>query len=567
MAKKKKRPSTKPTAVESTVSTPIAETVPPVVPPIPEAVPATPETGQRWETTETPGVVGTADVVPTPAPEVNEEELEVNLEQFEDLTAHEIQLLQRAIPYAKGIFDATGDFPIGSDLKKFLHCSTESAYRVLAAIKKSTAITLWDRSAQRHERATAKALVESAMGETQYRTTLEYYMRENARLLRLSEKRNLDLQANREYARHLAAEHCGYDELLKNMHDVVQLFGDFKFPVEMVFAATPKVKPIVRDGHTEDAVLLLSDHHHGDVIRREDTSGFPEFDLVIGANRLGYVIRKAKQVLSLHRAMYPIKRLYIWVGGDMGNGVLHDAPNSNALFPPAQVHFAYHMLKFAIDDLLTLTVPDSTGMVILEEIVLLFSVGNHMRIDIHMPHKYQAQRTLDWLIYQMVIEKYSGHPKVSIRAEMSPFIFENIRGHRYMFAHGMQVGYRNRPEDQATSMSKFLNTIRSLFDSPEYRNKTGLVGETFASVCIGDIHVPVEFPRLLSNGSLNGQNELGVNWGLEPIPAGQQLFGVSDNHQRTWKYFLDCSHVQREQNDFNNYGIFAAEYAKRIGRC
>jgi hypothetical protein len=77
----------------------------------------------------------------------------------------------------------------------------------------------------------------------------------------------------------------------------------------------------------------------------------------------------------------------------------------------------------------------------------------------------------------------------------------------------------------------------------------------------------VAFPRLLSNGSLNGQNELGVNWTLEPIPAGQQIFGVSKSHQETWRYFIDCSHIQRAQEDFNQYGVFAAEYEKRIGRC
>jgi hypothetical protein len=115
-------------------------------------------------------------------------------------------------------------------------------------------------------------------------------------------------------------------------------------------------------------------------------------------------------------------------------------------------------------------------------------------------------------------------------------------------------------------MSQFIDRVRALFDSPEWRRKNKLQGETFERACIGDIHVPVSFPRLLSNGSLNGQNELGVNWNLEPIPAGQQLFGVADNHCETFKYFLGCSHVQREQKDYNPYGIFAEEYASRFGR-
>lgn len=390
---------------------------------------------------------------------------------------------------------------------------------------------------------------------------------DNAKLLRRLSRVQTELSGAKTYQRHLAKGHVGADDLLASVKDFVNAFGDYQLPKNIVHPARPQSVPPVKGGHNEDAVLLWSDFHFGDVIRREDTSGFPEFDLTIAGNRFGYVVKKAKQILSLHRAMYPIKRLYVWFGGDIGNGVLHDSPNSNALFPPAQVHFSYHMLKFGLEDLLTLTEPDEeTGAVAVEEIVLLFTVGNHMRMDEKMPHKYQAQRTLDWLIYQFLIERFGSHPKVRIRQEMSPYIFENIRGHRYLFSHGMQVGYRNSPDAQCKSMAQFIDRARSLFDSPEWRRKNNLQGASFDRVCIGDIHVPVSFPRLKSNGSLNGQNELGVNWTLEPIPAGQQIFGVADNHQETWQYFLDCSRIQRAKGDFNPYGIFAADYMKKIGR-
>jgi hypothetical protein len=389
---------------------------------------------------------------------------------------------------------------------------------------------------------------------------------DNAKLRSQVEKLRVQLRSEKEIATRLAKNHAGYDDFLANIKEFVSVLGEFSLPQEKFSHAEPLIVPAVSKGHTEDAVLLLSDTHFGDRIRREDTSGFPEFDLTISGNRMGYVIRKAKQVLTLHRTMYPIKRLYIWIGGDIGNGDLHDAPKSNQLFLPAQVHFSYHMLKFAIEDLLALTVPDENGNVVVEEIVLLFTVGNHMRMDEKMPSKLQGQRTLDWLIYQFIIDKFATHPKVRIRAEMSPYIFETIRGHRHLFAHGMQVGYRNSPDAQCKSMAQFIDRVRALFDSPEWRRKNGLQGETFARVCIGDIHVPVSFPRLISNGSLNGQNELGVNWTLEPIPAGQQLFGVSEKHLETWKYFLECSQIQKDPGDFNSYGVFAEEYAGRIGR-
>ena len=390
---------------------------------------------------------------------------------------------------------------------------------------------------------------------------VEGYVEENAKLRSQIAKLRLDHNREKAYAKRLAENHAGFDDLLTNVKRFVETLGPISIPTSPVSALEPQAKAPVKEGHTEDAVLVISDTHFGDVIRPDDTSGFPEFDLTIAGNRFGYIADKAKKILAMHRAMYPIKKLYIPVLGDIGNGDLHDAPKSNRLFIPAQIHFSFNMVCAMIEDMYTLI---SAGVI--EEIVLLFSVGNHMRMaeDKKMPTKFQAQRTFDWLIYQFVIEKFKGRPGVTIHDTMSPFIFENIRGHRYMFNHGMEVGYKNSPEVQAKSMSGFINHIRALFDSPVYRKATGLEGSTFDRVIIGDIHVPTSFPRILSNGSLNGQNELGVNWGLEVIPAGQWLFGVSDKQIQTWQYFLDCTDIQRENP--NSYAQFAIEYEARYGK-
>lgn len=401
----------------------------------------------------------------------------------------------------------------------------------------------------------------------------EQYVKQNVDLMRQVRRLTFQLSAEKRYRVEYMNNSGHLDEAVKQIQDIALQLGERKlFSPTLVKPVVPSFdipKDALRSGHDEDAVVLLSDWHCGDVIRPGDTSGFPDFDLPICGNRIGYVVRKIKSILTMHRAMYPIKKLYIWVGGDMGNGDLHDAPVSNALFIGPQIVFTYDMLRMAIDDLLQLTVPDAeTGVRVVEEVVLLFTCGNHMReaTSKYMPMKYQAQRTFDWTIYQMIIRQFKDTPRVTIRNEMSPYIFENIRGHRYGFAHGMQVGYKNSPNEQAKSMDGFMKTLRGLFDSPEFRRKNGLTGETFSKMCIGDIHVPVWFPRLKSNASLNGQNELGVNWGLEPIPAGQQLFGVTEKHLQSWEYFVECTHVQREPGDWNQYGHYAAEFERDHGR-
>lgn len=479
-----------------------------------------------------------------------------------ELTPHELKLLPKALAYARKVFDSEGVYPTQEQIQRQLHCARVSAKNLQYFLTDSHAVKVANRLGETQDKQEAKAVIQSAVGGSQYRGTTDYVIRENARLTRLLAKKDIELTAERSMRQHLSLNHAGYGELLEHTKEFIQVLGDFRSPVTPIKAQKPLVAPPVKEGHTEDAVLVISDTHFGDIIRAADTSGFAEYDLEIAGNRMGYIAKKAKMILGLHRAMYPIKKLYIPILGDIGNGDLHDAPKSNALFIPAQIHFSYHMLRFLIEDMAQLI---EEGVI--EEIVLLFSVGNHMRMaeDKKMPTKLQAQRTFDWLIYQFVMEKFRGVKGITIRETMSPFIFENIRGHRYGMNHGMEVGYRNAPEAQLKSMSAFINHVRALFDSPVYRETNHLEGATFDRFIIGDIHVPVSFPRLLSNGSLNGQNELGVNWGLECIPAGQWLFGVSDKQIQTWQYYLDCTHVQRQ--DPNGYCEFAKDYTDRFGRA
>jgi hypothetical protein len=481
-----------------------------------------------------------------------------------ELSAHELSLLPKALSYAQGVHTSTGDYPSQEELQRHLHCARVSAKNIQHFLVKNKAATAVAKFEETRDKTLTKAVLQSASKDVQYTDVTEFALRENARLTRQLAKKQLELDAERAMRRHLAENHAGYDDLLAIVKEFVNVLGDFRSPVTPIGAQKPLVAPPVKDGHTEDAILLISDTHFGDVIRNDDTSGFPEYDLEIAGNRMGYIAKKAKMILGLHRAMYPIKKLYIPILGDIGNGDLHDAPTSNALFIPAQIHFSYHMLRFMLEDLAQLI---DEGVI--EEIVLCFSVGNHMRMSEckNMPTKWQAQRTFDWLIYQFIIERFKGVKGFTIRETMSPFIFESIRGHRYGFNHGMEVGYKNNPEQQIKSMTHFVNHVRALFDSPVFREVNDLKGATFDRFCIGDIHVPVSFPRLISNGSLNGQNELGVNWGLEVIPAGQWIFGVSDKQIQTWQYFLDCTVVQRQPEYVNGYGEFAKNYNKRFGRA
>jgi hypothetical protein len=216
----------------------------------------------------------------------------------------------------------------------------------------------------------------------------EYLIKQNTTLSRQLEKARLDLNVERKMRRNLARNHAGFDDLLGSIKEFTEAMGDFAAPTSPIRRIEPRIHAPLHSDHSEDAVFVISDTHFGDKSTCEDSSGFPEYDIEIAGNRMGYVVDKAKQILAIQRAAFPIDTLYVPILGDIVHGVLHDSPQSNDLLLPAQIHFSYHMLRFAVEDLLQLV-----DQKIVKKIVLLFSVGNHARLETNqpMPIKLQAQ--------------------------------------------------------------------------------------------------------------------------------------------------------------------------------
>lgn len=480
------------------------------------------------------------------------------------LTEKELGLVGATMEYYADCIEREMRIPTTDELSDTLKTTQRAGRRIAAYVAESGVPGLHKKIkkqavALRQERLKAGGALARLVKETRFKTTEDYLLSENTRLTRAVEKARLDSANFRKVARALGQRSAGFDELKDQIPELRRQLPEIRFSPEVVKKQRPRASAPVREGHSEDAVFVVGDWHAGDVIRHEDTSGFPEYDIVVCANRVHYVTKKVKQILSLHSAMYPIKKLIVPILGDMGSGEIHDLTISNQLLAMPQIHFTYVLLGMMIDDLLTLR-----RQGIIEEIELLFSLGNHMRTSKYPAIKLQAQRSMDWLIYQFIIDKYKNTEGIKIVEDTTPFLFHDIRGHRYCFTHGSSVHYVNSPDKQIKGFEDFINHVRALFDSPEHRRRSGLLGATFDRIVIANVHVPVWFPRVVSNGSLNGQNELGVSWTLEPIPPQQWLFGVSKSHLSTWFYPLECGKIQREGD--NAYKRFAEYYARRFAR-
>jgi hypothetical protein len=307
-------------------------------------------------------------------------------------------------------------------------------------------------------------------------------------------------------------------------------------------------EPAINPSHFEIAAGIWSDFHLSEKVRWEDANGINEYSSPIAANRFWELVQTEKKILTLHQSMYPLKKIKKFLLGDMLNGSIHEELRlTNDLTDPAATILVARLLVMGLQELKTLGIPIEVDCV----------VGNHPRMTAKMPTKAQAHTSFDWIVYEMVADAFVNDPLVKITVHTGQLACLDILGWRYVLEHG--IDWKNGAEEQ------FEDKIRALFDDPIYRTATGLTGPAFDQIVIGNLHKPGFLERTIKNGSLTGQNELGMDWRLKPIKAQQLVWGISKSHVRTWEYAMDVTHI-KDGNGKNPFAEYARGYMKRHGR-
>lgn len=315
-----------------------------------------------------------------------------------------------------------------------------------------------------------------------------------------------------------------------------------------LYAKLPRTKHVVFDkDHSEVAALILSDWHGSETVRYEESNGINRYNSRVMANRVWAVVEKFKRIVRGHQAMYSIEKLWVMVLGDMIHGSIHpeNILTNDLLDVPAAI-LVSRILIAAFEELKALGLPIEADC----------TVGNHPRIALlKMPTKRQAHTSFDWIIYTMLANHFEHDEQVTVRVHTGQFGIVDMLGHRCVVEHGYG----------ASGQQDMVAKIRAMFDSPVYRNATGMTGTSVDFLCIGDKHRAQLGEGYIVNGCLSGSNELGTAWRLSPIGAIQQCFGLSKRKIPTWTYPLDVSNVQSEGAD-NPMGTYANTFMVEHGR-
>jgi len=235
-----------------------------------------------------------------------------------------------------------------------------------------------------------------------------------AELLR---RRNTELER---VARKARQEDIETEGLIRRLEAVLpKTQAKYKAP-----APKPRRQAAAADDQHE-AILLFSDTHAGETVSREETLGLNEYDWGIMLERMA---RLQDRVLSFvaHRP-YPIKKLHVWLLGDMLSGSIHEELAKTNEMADAQA-----TVQFATD-----TAAWLQGFAEHFDSIDVAGVpGNHPRRT-RKPSAKQAANNDDWIAYKIIELLLRNDERYSFDFPAASFVMRTVAERwRFLIMHG-----------------------------------------------------------------------------------------------------------------------------------
>ena len=210
------------------------------------------------------------------------------------LSAHELELLRVALPFAQELFSKEERQPTRDELKRALSCGSDTAQRLLTYLLESEAVKVAGRLQAIPERAEDRALINQALG-TPSGTILSHVVRENNRLSRALAKAKFEAVA-------------GSEGLTQEIKDEIEALK--KQAKEEIKRKPLSTKPVKETGLMLE--VNIADAHFGKLAWPAETGGVP-YDLKIA----DAMFMRALDVLLERAKGYDFERVLFVLGNDL----------------------------------------------------------------------------------------------------------------------------------------------------------------------------------------------------------------------------------------------------------
>jgi hypothetical protein len=258
--------------------------------------------------------------------------------------------------------------------------------------------------------------------------------------------------------------------------------------------------------------LMLSDLHHGEVVRPEETSGANIFNMEISRNRIKRVVEQAVYLLDskFQNPEYP--GFVLACGGDMLSGNIHEelretneAPIFDALCDLAEV------LAAAITLL-----AERFG-----KVYVPWVVGNHGRLDRKPRMKRGPADNYEYMLGHHIAAKLGGDKRITVDVADGYSTRYVVHGTRYLLHHG--DGLRGGTGITGPLLA-WMRGDHKLRKQRESMSQWGQADHSYDQMLIGHFHTYCALPRLVVNGSIKGFDAYAAKMGFDFEPPRQALW-------------------------------------------
>ena len=264
---------------------------------------------------------------------------------------------------------------------------------------------------------------------------------------------------------------------------VASIVASEPYPKFRYTAARKKDNPIV-------AVLNLSDWHIGEVIQKNETEGFGEFNFDIAQRRAFSIVNDFLQWCEVNRKFYNIEEVVLSVLGDFVSGDIHDELLRTNEFPlPVQTAKAGLLLG----EVYRIIAPHFK-VVTCNEVF----ADNHGRLVKKPQNKQAGDNNMNYLVYTIANASSEKCHNIKINAGQGMKMITKINGKGFLLEHGhairggaMGIPFYGFARMRGKEAIRRMNTDKSF----EYWQ-------------IGHFHSPTMLEKyMLVNGSLSGTSE------------------------------------------------------------
>lgn len=294
-------------------------------------------------------------------------------------------------------------------------------------------------------------------------------------------------------------------ELTRQNHELQKLFDALRWGIGDAsvgaFTAPEPIQPLGRHGPLPEATYIsaFSDAHPGALVRPREVRGLNEYSPEIFEARFERYCQGNLIMLNAARSAWDVNTFLWWWGGDLIENFLHDENFSeNTLSPTEESLLLFKTLCRGIDFLLAKS--DCA------RIRIATNNGNHGRNTKKMHATGAFLRSYEFMVYQLVYEKYKDEPRIEWNLCLGYEQVLDIYGWKLRTHHGDAIKFGGGVGGVAPALYRRIHRV----NSAEYADWD----------LMGHFHAWGFLPRAAMNGSLIGYNAFAQRMGMpfeEPI--------------------------------------------------